>query len=47
MGVVCRATQPALERLVALKLITPALAEDPDFRQRFVTARIRRSLSPA
>ncbi|HEV2753397.1 MAG TPA: serine/threonine-protein kinase, partial [Solirubrobacteraceae bacterium] len=36
MGVVYRATQPALERLVALKLITPALAEDPEFRQRFV-----------
>src|SRR3954469_11560738 len=35
MGVVYRATQIALERPVALKLITPDLAEDPSFRQRF------------
>ncbi|MDX6704417.1 MAG: hypothetical protein QOI48_263 [Solirubrobacteraceae bacterium] len=36
MGVVYRATQLGLDRLVALKVITPALAEEPDFRTRFV-----------
>src|SRR3954469_5734005 len=36
MGVVYRAVQLALDRTVALKLITPALAGDPDFRARFV-----------
>jgi DNA-binding beta-propeller fold protein YncE len=36
MGVVYRATQLALERTVALKLIAPGLAEDEDFRERFV-----------
>jgi streptogramin lyase/predicted Ser/Thr protein kinase len=36
MGVVYRATQLGLDRLVALKVIAPALAEDPSFRQRFV-----------
>src|SRR5947208_9332578 len=36
MGVVYRATQIALDRAVALKLITPALAGDPEFRARFV-----------
>ena len=36
MGVVYRATQLDLERTVALKVIAPALAEDPDFRARFV-----------
>jgi YVTN family beta-propeller protein len=36
MGVVYRATELALDRHVALKLITPALAGDPDFRTRFV-----------
>jgi DNA-binding beta-propeller fold protein YncE len=35
MGVVYRATQLALDRPVALKLIAPALAGDPDFRARF------------
>jgi serine/threonine protein kinase len=35
MGVVYRATQLALERPVALKLIAPDLAQDPDFRGRF------------
>jgi predicted Ser/Thr protein kinase len=36
MGVVYRATDIELERLVALKVITPALAEEEDFRRRFV-----------
>src|SRR4051794_27943380 len=36
MGVVYRAVELALDRTVALKLITPALAGDPDFRGRFV-----------
>src|SRR5437763_17060043 len=36
MGVGYRATQLDLERVVALKLIAPALAGDPDFRARFV-----------
>ncbi|HZO36117.1 MAG TPA: protein kinase [Solirubrobacteraceae bacterium] len=36
MGVVYRATELELERTVALKLIAPELAEDPDFRARFV-----------
>ncbi|MGH2898554.1 MAG: serine/threonine-protein kinase, partial [Solirubrobacteraceae bacterium] len=36
MGVVYRATQLGLERTVALKIITPSLAQDPDFRKRFV-----------
>jgi len=36
MGVVYRATQLDLARTVALKIITPALADEPDFRARFV-----------
>jgi len=36
MGVVYRATQLDLERTVALKLIAAQLAQDPDFRDRFV-----------
>ena len=36
MGVVYRATQVSLERTVALKVITPALADDEEFRKRFV-----------
>jgi hypothetical protein len=36
MGVVYRATQLDLDRPVALKLIAPSLAEDPEFRDRFV-----------
>jgi predicted Ser/Thr protein kinase len=36
MGVVYRATDVELERTVALKVITPALAEEEDFRKRFV-----------
>src|SRR3954454_10388855 len=35
MGVVYRATQTGLDRPVALKLIAPELARDPDFRARF------------
>ncbi len=35
MGVVYRATDLALDRPVALKLVTPALAADPVFRARF------------
>jgi predicted Ser/Thr protein kinase len=35
MGVVYAATQLALERRVALKLIAPDLARDPEFRSRF------------
>ena len=36
MGVVYRATQLALERPVALKVIAGELAEDPSFRRRFL-----------
>jgi outer membrane protein OmpA-like peptidoglycan-associated protein len=35
MGVVYRATQLSLDRAVALKVINPALAADPAFRERF------------
>ena len=35
MGVVYKATDLALKRIVALKLIAPSLAQDPEFRQRF------------
>src|SRR3954453_16610177 len=35
MGVVYRATDLRLNRVVALKLITPALSADEDFRRRF------------
>ena len=36
MGVVYRATELSLQRPVALKLIAPELAEDEDFRRRFL-----------
>ena len=36
MGVVYRAHEPKLERLVALKLIAPELARDERFRSRFL-----------
>jgi serine/threonine protein kinase len=36
MAVVLRATDPKLGRQVALKLLAPKLAEDADFRQRFI-----------
>ena len=36
MGVVYRAHDPMLDRPVAIKLVAPALAEDPEFRERFV-----------
>lgn len=35
MGVVYRATQVRLDRVVALKVIAPELASDPAFRERF------------
>jgi hypothetical protein len=37
MGIVYRATDLALERVVALKLIAPDLASTPGFRERFTT----------
>jgi hypothetical protein len=36
MAVVYRARDPQLERIVALKVIAPVLAEEPSFRARFV-----------
>ena len=36
MGVVYRATELALDRPVALKLIAPELADDASFRERFL-----------
>ena len=45
MGVVYRAHDLALERPVALKLLAPSLAEDPEFRERFlVESRLAASL---
>jgi YVTN family beta-propeller protein len=45
MGVVYRAHDLALDRSVALKLLAPQLAEDPDFRERFlVESRLAASL---
>ncbi|HJX76343.1 MAG TPA: serine/threonine-protein kinase, partial [Gaiella sp.] len=37
MGVVYRATELALDRPVALKLIAPELADDRSFRERFLS----------
>lgn len=36
MGVIYRATEARPERVVALKVVAPALAADPDFRARFM-----------
>jgi serine/threonine protein kinase/CHASE2 domain-containing sensor protein len=48
MGVVYRATQLALERPVAIKLITPERSQDPTFRERFKTeSRIAASIEHA
>jgi CHASE2 domain-containing sensor protein len=48
MGVVYRASQLALGRAVAIKLITPGRAEDPSFRERFKSeSRIAASIEHA
>jgi serine/threonine protein kinase len=45
MGVVYRATELALDRSVALKLVAPELAANPGFRNRFIAeSRIAASL---
>ncbi len=46
MGVVYRATQLALDRTVALKVVAPEIADDPAFRERFEReARLAASLN--
>src|SRR5215212_10104718 len=48
MGVVYRATELALDRPVALKLIAPELAGDDSFRERFLReSRLAASIDPA
>ena len=48
MGVVYRAHDTALDRKVALKLITPDRADDPQFRERFLReSRIAASIDHA
>jgi serine/threonine-protein kinase len=48
MGVVYRATQLALDRTVAIKVISPKLARDPGFRERFMReARLAASIDHA
>ena len=37
MGLVYRAYDPSLERYVAIKVLAPELASDPDIAQRFLT----------
>ena len=47
MSVVYLAEQVALGRKVALKLLSPELAEDPDFRDRAIASSCRKLEAPA